>query len=389
MAFFIGRDREARRAYGFDEVALVPGTVTIDPEEVELSTKIGTCTLKIPFIASAMDGVVDVQFSAKMAHLGGLAVLNSEGIQTRYKNPEEIITKIINADPVEAPAILQKIYQEPIQEKLLSQRISELKKSGAIAAISAIPKRAERFSQIAMEAGVDLFFIQSTVTSVQHFSSKYESVDFSKICKSLAKKGIPVVLGNCVTYDSALALMETGAAGILVGIGPGAACTTREVLGMGVPQVTATVDCAAARDFYFKKTGRDVSIITDGGMVTSGDICKAIACGADAVMIGSALAKAKEAPGKGYHWGMAMPDRYLPRGTRIHVGTSANLKEILFGPAKVDDGTQNLAGALRIAMGCLGARNIKEMQLVEIIIAPEIKSEGKIYQKAQKLGMGK
>lgn len=389
MAFFIGRDREARRAYGFDEVALVPGMKTINPEEVEIKSKIGNTTLKIPFIASAMDGVVDVSFAIEMGRCGGLAVLNSEGIQTRYENPEEIIQKIVNAKQEEVTSLLQKIYKEPIKEKLLSKRIEQIKKGGVLAAVSAIPKRSERFSQIALESKVDLFFIQSTVTTVFHQSSKYPPINFSKVCKSLQKKKIPVVIGNCVTYDSALSLMEMGASAILVGIGPGAACTTREVLGMGVPQVTATVDCSAARDFYFKKTGRYVSIITDGGMVTSGDICKAFASGSDAVMIGSGLAKAKESPGKGYHWGMAMPDRYLPRGTRIWVGTTARLKEILLGPARVDNGTQNLSGALKVALGSLGASNIKEMQLVEMIIAPEIKSEGKVYQKVQKLGGNK
>ncbi|MBI4217808.1 MAG: GuaB3 family IMP dehydrogenase-related protein [Elusimicrobia bacterium] len=388
MAFFIGKDREARRAYGFDEIALAPGMVTINPEEVDVSTTIGGVQLKIPMIASAMDGVVDVTFAIEMSNCGGVAVLNSEGVQTRYKNPEEVLKKIVSAKSDEVTHLLQQIYKEPIKENLVSQRIEQIKKSGAIAAISSIPKRAERFSQIALEAGADLFFIQSTVTSVTHESSKYAPVDFSKICKGLKKK-LPVVIGNCVTYDAALSLMETGAAAILVGIGPGAACTTRGVLGMGVPQVTATVDCAAARDFYFKKTGRYVSLITDGGMVTSGDICKAFASGADAVMIGSGLAKSVESPGKGYHWGMAMPDRYLPRGTRVWVGTTALLREILLGPANVDDGTQNLAGALKVAMGSLGAHNVKEMQLVEIIIAPDIKSEGKVYQRAQKLGMGK
>lgn len=388
MAFFIGRDREARRAYGFDEVALVPSLKTINPDEVNVSTAIGTVKLKIPIVASAMDGVVDVGFAVEMSRCGGLAVLNSEGIQTRYDNPEEILQKIVRAGPEEATSLLQKIYKEPIKEKLLAQRIRQIKDEGALTAVSAIPKRAERFSEIALEAGADVFFIQSTVTSVTHESSKYATVDFSKICKRLQKK-VPVVIGNCVTYSAALALMETGASAILVGIGPGAACTTRGVLGMGVPQVTATVDCAAARDFYFKKTGRNVSVITDGGMVTSGDICKAFASGADCVMIGSGLAKAMESPGKGFHWGMAMPDRYLPRGTRVRVGTTAMLKEILNGPANVDDGTQNLVGALRVAMGTLGARNIKEMQLVEIVIAPDMKSEGKVYQKAQKLGMGK
>lgn len=389
MSFFIGRDREARRAYGFDEVALVPGMVTINPEECEIASQIGNVKLKIPFVASAMDGVVDVRFAIEMGKCGGLAVLNSEGIQTRYENPEEILDRIVKAKPEEVTNLLQKIYREPIREKLLARRIEQIKKAKVPAAVSAIPKRAARFSQIAREAGAGVFFIQSTVTSVEHLSSKYEVVNFSKICTDLKKKNIPVVIGNCVTYHAALSLMEVGASGVLVGIGPGAACTTRGVLGMGVPQVTATVDCAAARDFYFKKSGRYVSIITDGGMVTSGDICKAFASGADQVMIGSGLAKAKESPGRGFHWGMAMPDRYLPRGTRIWVGTTAHLEEILLGPANVDDGTQNLAGALKVAMGSLGAKTLKEMQLVEIIIAPDIKSEGKVYQKVQKLGMGK
>ncbi len=388
MAFFIGKDREARRAYGFDEISLVPGLVTVNPEEVDVSTKIGNVTLKVPIIASAMDGVVDVTFASEMGKCGGVAVLNSEGIQTRYKNPEEVLKKIVSAKSEETTNLLQQIYREPIKEELLSKRIEQIKKSGSLAAISAIPKRSERFSALALEAGADLFVIQSTVTSVRHDSTKYSSVDFSKICKKVGKK-LPVIIGNCVTYDAALALMETGASAILVGIGPGAACTSRGVLGIGVPQVTSIVDCAAARDFCFKKTGRYVSIIADGGMVTSGDICKAFASGADAVMIGSGLAKAVEAPGKGYHWGMAMPDRYLPRGTRIWVGTTALLREILLGPANVDDGTQNLVGALQVSMGSLGAHNIKEMQLVQIMIAPDIKSEGKVYQKAQKLGMGK
>ncbi len=388
MAFFIGRDREARRAYGFDEVALVPGMVTINPDETDVSTKIGNLKLKVPIIASAMDGVVDVKFAIEMSKNGGLAVLNLEGIQVRYDNPDEILQRIVSTDPADVTNLLQKIYKEPIKEKLISKRIEQIKKSKGYAAVSSIPKRSERFAQIALEAGADAFFVQSTVTSVRHESSRYETVDFAHICKKVKNK-LPIVIGNCVTYDAALSLMEAGAAGILVGIGPGAACTTRGVIGMGVPQVTATIDCAAARDFFFKKTGRYVSIITDGGMVTSGDICKAFASGADAVMIGSGLAKSIEAPGKGFHWGMAMPDRYLPRGTRIKVGTTASLREILHGPANVDDGTQNLVGALHVAMGSLGAHNLKELQLTEIIIAPDIKSEGKVYQKAQKLGMGK
>ncbi len=386
MAFFIGRDREARRAYGFDEVALVPGTLTINPEEVDTFSQIGAVKLKVPIIASAMDGVVDTKFAIEMGKLGGLAVLNLEGIQVRYENPEEVLEKIVQAPSEETTKLIQEVYTKPIHEELIEKRISQIKQAGVPVAVSAIPKRAEQFAKIAEKAGADIFFIQSTVTTVKHISSQYKEIDFSRICKNLK---IPVVIGNCVTYDAALELMETGCSGVLVGVGPGAACTTRGVLGMGVPQVTATVDCAAARDFYYKKTGRYVSIITDGGMVGSGDICKAYASGADLVMIGSALAKAKEAPGKGYHWGMAMPDRNLPRGTRVFVKTTSSLKEILLGPAIVDDGTQNLVGALKIAMGSLGARNIKELQLVEIIIAPDIKTEGKVFQKAQKVGMGK
>ena len=264
--------------------------------------------------------------------------------------------------------------------------IKEIKKANVPAIVSSIPQKAERFGKIAEEAGCDIFVVQATVTTKKHVSKQYKSTDLKKLCKSLK---IPVVIGNCVTYDVALELMETGCEGLLIGIGPGTACTTRGVLGIGVPQVTATTDCAAARDKYFKKKKKYVSIITDGGMSTGGDICKAIACGADAVMLGNAFARAKEAPGRGYHWGMATPHPNLPRGTRIKVGTSGALSEILFGPARTDDGTQNLVGALMTSMGSLGARNIKEMHSVEIIIAPSIQTEGKVFQAAQRVGMGK
>lgn len=386
MAFFIGRDREARRAYGFDEIALVPGKLTINPDEVDTSIHIGGIKLTIPIIASAMDGVVDTHFAVAMGKLGGLAVLNLEGVQTRYERPKQVLEKIVKATPEQATRLVQSIYKEPIKKKLVARRIKEIKKHNVLCAVSAIPKRAEQFNEIARDAGADIFVIQSTVTTVHHVSSKYKEVNFRNIC---CKSKIPIIIGNCVTYEAALDLMEIGCAGILVGVGPGAACTTRGVLGMGVPQVTTTIDCAAARDYFFKKTGKYISIITDGGMSVSGDICKAFASGADAVMIGSALARAHEAPGKGYHWGMATPDRNLPRGTRIKVGVTATLKEILLGPAMVDDGSQNLLGALRISMGSLGVRTIKEMQLVELIIAPGIKTEGKVFQKAQKIGMGK
>jgi IMP dehydrogenase len=386
MAFFIGRDREARRAYGFDEIALVPGTITVNPEDTEVATRIGSVKLQIPFLASAMDGVVDVGFAIAMGKLGGLGVLNLDGIQTRYADPKPIFKKIADASPEKATKLVQEIYREPIKEKLITQRVREIKKSGALCAISCIPQNAERAGKLAAEAGADVFIIQGTVTTARHRSSKGQVIDLAKFCDRIK---IPVIIGNVVTYDAALELMETGCAGLLVGVGPGAACTSRGVLGLGVPQVTATVDCASARDFYYKKTGRYVSIITDGGMSTGGDICKAFACGSDAVMVGSAFARSEEAPGRGYHWGMATPHHNLPRGTRIRVGTVGTLKQILFGPAQLDDGSQNLVGALRTCMGAVGASNIKEMQLAEIIIAPEIKHEGKLFQQAQRVGMGK
>jgi len=382
MGMWIGINRKARVCYGFDDISLVPGNTTLDPEEVDLSIEIGSYRLKIPIFAAAMDGVVDPKFAVLFGKFGGVAVLNLMGIYTRYKDPYPLIEKIINSNQEESTQIIQNIYKEPVKEELIEERISEIKKENVICAVSCIPQNAERYLDIAQGAGVDIFVVQSTVTTVRHISSRYKPLDLYSFCK---KAKVPIIVGNCVTFEVAYQLMEAGVSGVLVGIGPGAACTTREVLGIGVPQVTATSDCAAARDFYFKKTGRYVPIITDGGMVTSGDICKAFACGADAVMIGSALVKAVESPGRGYHWGMATSDENLPRGTRIKVGTYGTLKEILFGPAKVDDGSQNLIGALKLSMACLGARNIKEMQLVEIAIAPSIKTEGKIYQSVKKL----
>jgi IMP dehydrogenase len=333
-----------------------------------------------------MDGVVDVEFAIAMGKLGGLAVLNLEGVQTRYEDPGEVLDEIAKATPEEATKLVQGIYHEPIKEKLVSKRIKEIKDAGVPAVVSSIPQRAEAFGKISQAAGADIFIVQSTVTTVEHLSKEYKALDFYKFCKQMK---IPVIVGNCVTYEVALELMDTGADAILVGIGPGAACTTRGVLGIGVPQVTSTVDCAAAREKYFKKKKRYVPIITDGGMSTGGDICKAFACGADAVMVGSAFARAKEAPGRGFHWGMATPHANLPRGTRIKVGTTGTLEEILYGPAKLDDGSQNLMGALATSMGNLGARNISEMHKTEIIIAPSIQTEGKVFQVAQRVGMGK
>ncbi len=386
MAFFIGRDREARRAYGFDEVALVPGTVTVNPEDTDVSTRIGSVKLQVPILASAMDGVVDVDFAVAMGRLGGLAVLNLDGVQTRYDNPKPLFKKISEATPDEATRLVQEIYKEPFKEKLVAQRVKEIKAGGALCAVSSIPQNAEKVGKIAADAGADLFVVQGTVTTARFKSSKGPVVDLGKFCERMK---IPVIIGNVVTYSAALELMETGVSALLVGVGPGAACTSRGVLGLGVPQVTATIDCAAARDFYFKKTGRYVSIITDGGMTTGGDVCKAFASGADAVMVGSVFARAEEAPGRGFHWGMATPHHNLPRGTRVRVGTVGSLKQILFGPASLDDGTQNFVGAVRTCMGAVGATTIKEFQLTEIIIAPEIKHEGKLFQQAQKVGMGK
>lgn len=386
MGEYIGIDRKARRCYGFDEIALVPGKVTVNPAEVDTGWQIDKKRYRVPILAAAMDGVVDVRFAITMGKLGGIAVLNLEGVQTRYDNPEEVIKKLVKASSAKATEIIQSIYLKPIKEKLIVKRIRQIKDAKAPAVVSAIPQRAEKFGKIAQDAGADIFVVQSTVSTVKHISSEYKALDLYKFCRTMK---IPVIIGNCVTYEVALELMDTGAAAILVGIGPGAACTTRGVLGIGVPQVTATVDCAAARDFFFKKTGRYVPIITDGGMRIGGEICKAFACGSDAVMVGSAFARAKEAPGRGYHWGMATSHANLPRGTRIHVGTTGTLEEILFGPARLDDGSQNLMGALQTSMGSVGARNIKEFQKTEIIIAPSIQTEGKIFQQVQRVGMGK
>jgi IMP dehydrogenase len=387
---WIGRNRKARVTYGFDEIALVPGRVTINPNEVDITWRLTSkggepLEFKIPILASAMDGVVDVKFAIAMGKLGGLAALNLEGVQTRYKNPEEVLQKIVEADKAEITSLLQKIYQEPVQEDLIRARVKEIKDSGVPVAVSSIPQRATRFGAIAQEAGADIFVVQSTVSTVRHISSEYESLDLAKFCREMR---IPIIVGNTVGFDATYEIMECGPAAVLIGVGPGAACTSRGVLGLGVPQVTATVDCAAARDAYFKKTSRYVPIITDGGMSKGGDVCKALACGADAVMVGSAFAKAHEAPGRGNHWGMATPHANLPRGTRIKVGSTGSLKQILFGPAEVDDGSQNLVGAITTCMGNVGASTLPEFQQTEIIIAPSIKTEGKLFQTVQNVGMG-
>ncbi|MFS8776507.1 GuaB3 family IMP dehydrogenase-related protein [Synechococcus sp. W65.1] len=383
----LGRNRQARRAYGLDEIALVPGRRTLDPSLVDTHFTIGGIQRPIPIIASAMDGVVDVKMAILLSKLGAFGVLNLDGIQTRYADPDEVLEQIAAVGKDEFVPLMQRLYSEPVKPELIQERIRQIKAAGAIAAASCVPAHAAQYGPLVAEAGGDLFFVQATVVSVHHkVPEGMQKLDLAQFCRSMP---IPVVVGNCVTYEVALELMQAGAAGVLVGIGPGAACTSRGVLGVGVPQATAIADCAAARDQFLAETGTYVPIIADGGLVTGGDICKAIACGADAVMIGSPLARAYEAPGRGFHWGMATPSPVLPRGTRIRVGCTGTLEEILCGPARLDDGTHNLWGALRTSMATLGAANLKEMQQVEICIAPSLLTEGKVYQKAQSLGMGR
>jgi len=372
--------KQLRRSYGFDEVAIVPGNITANPDQTNIDFKIDKFTFSIPIIASAMDAVTDVNFASLMSKLGGLAVLNLEGVQTRYDNPKEMLNEIGQASDAEVTPLLQKIYSQPIKENLIGERIEAIKKSGAVCAVSVAPANTKRFALIAAEAGADIFAVQSTVTTTRHISKSYRGLIFSELRESIP---IPIIVGNCVSYSSCLELMRTGISGVLVGVGPGAACTTRQVLGVGVPQVTATMDCAAARDEYLRQSGRYVPIITDGGISNGGDLCKAFASGADAVMLGSIFAQAEEAPGLGYHWGMSHPHPALPRGTRIKVGTTGTLEQILFGPTSVTDGSQNLVGALRTAMGTCGALTIQEMHKVEMVIAPAITTEGKSWQRLQ------
>ena len=334
-----------------------------------------------------MDGVVDVKMAGLLSELGSIGVLNLEGIQTRYEDPEPILKKIESVGKEGFVDLMQELYAEPIKAELITKRITEIKSQGAIAAVSLTPVGASKYGQTVAEAKADLVFIQATVVSTAHLSpDSVTPLDLAKFCREMP---MPVILGNCVTYEVTMELLKAGAAGVLVGIGPGAACTSRGVLGVGVPQATATADCAAARDDYFAETNKYIPIISDGGIITGGDICKCLACGADAVMIGSPIARAAEAPGGDYHWGMATPSPVLPRGTRINVGTTGSIKQILTGPAKLDDGTHNLLGAIKTSMGTLGAKKLKDMQDVDVVIAPSLLTEGKVYQKAQQLGMGK
>jgi IMP dehydrogenase len=379
----IGRGRTARQTYGFDDVALVPGTVTLDPEMVELSCDLAGIPLDLPVLASAMDAVVDVNSAAVLSELGGLAVLHLEGVQCRYEDPGPILDRIASAPTEEAVSVIQEAYREPVKDELILRRVAELREKGAKVAVSPTPITAQHAAEVIGAGKIDAFVVASTVTTAQHISSRYQSPDFRRLADLVQA---PVFVGNCVSYQAALDLMRAGADAVLVGVGPGAACTTRRVLGIGVPQVTAAVDCAAARDDYRRETGKRVPIIVDGGMRVGGDIAKAIAAGADAVMIGSPLAAAEEAPGRGCHWGMATSAIGLPRGTRIKVGVSAPMKQILLGPAKRDDGTMNLFGALRLSMACCGARTIADMQRAEIVVAPALPTEGKAVQRAQGVG---
>ncbi|MBI2831687.1 MAG: GuaB3 family IMP dehydrogenase-related protein [Chloroflexi bacterium] len=374
------RFRELRRSYGFDEVAIVPGDVTINPEQTNTEFEIEKLTFSIPIVAAAMDGVTDVNTAVLMSKLGGFSVLHLEGVQTRYDNPQEILDEIAKAPTAEVTALMQKVYSAPIKDNLVGERIQAIKKAGGICAVSAMPANTKKLASLSVEAGADIFVIQATVTTARHVSRSYRGLIFSELREAVE---IPIIVGNCVSYGACLEIMRTGISGVLVGVGPGAACTTREVLGVGVPQVTATMDCAAARDAYLKESGRYVPIITDGGFRRGGDICKGIVAGADAVMIGSVFAQAKESPGRGNHWGMANPHAALPRGTRVKVGTTAPLKQILFGPTSVTDGSQNLVGALKTAMGVCGAATIKDMHKAELVVAPSITTEGKFWQIAR------
>ena len=369
--------KELERSYGFDEVAIVPGEVTINPEMTSTTMSIGQFSFDSPVMASAMDGSVSPRFASLMHEMGGLGVLNGEGLYTRYEDPYSVLEEIISMDQAEVTEYLQEVYSEPVQDHLIGERVQEIKQSGSIAAIAFTPQTTKRLSPLAVEAGADIIVVQSTVTTARHMSRSYRGLIFSELIESL---NVPVVVGNCVSYAVASELMETGIDAVLVGVGPGAACTTREVTGVGVPQVTATLECAAAREDYFQRTGRYVSVITDGGLRTGGDVCKAMASGADGVMLGTPFAQAAEAPGRGYNWGMANAHPELPRGTRINVGTKGSLRQLMHGPSSVTNGTQNLVGALRVAMGMCGAYTVRDFHKTEMVIAPAIKTEGKHYQ---------
>jgi len=381
----IGRGKRGRRAYGLDEIAIVPSRRTRDPHDVDLSWHLGSFGFEYPLLASAMDGVVSPHTAGIIGRLGGLAVLNLEGIQSRYEEPDAELERIAGFPPDEATRGLQEIYEAPIRPELIAQRIQEIKDQGVVAAGSFTPQKVQRYVDVALEAGLDILVIQGTVVSAEHVSSAEEPLNLKRFISELP---VPVIVGGCASYATALHLMRTGAVGVLVGVGPGAACTTRQVIGVGVPQATAIADAAGARMQHLLETGRYVNVIADGGMSYGGDLAKAIACGADACMIGSPLAKAAEAPGHGYHWGMATFHPELPRGTRVKTRTLGTLEEILLGPAHENDGSLNLMGGLRNAMATCGYDSIQSFQKVEVMVAPTIRTEGKKLQSAQAVGMG-
>jgi len=374
------RFKELRPAYGFDDVAIVPGQVTVNPELTDVSFTIDRIRFSLPILAADLDAVVDPRLAVRFHELGGLALLNLEGLQTRYREPDSALAEIVSASDRDATAVIQRVYSQPIREELIGERIRFIKDRGAVCAVSATPASTKRLAPVAVEAGADMFVVKATVTSARHISRSVRGLILPELCEQLR---VPVLVGNTVTYGACKELMETGIAGVLVGVGPGAICTTREVLGVGVPQVTATIECAAARDEHYRETGRYVPIITDGGMRTGGDVCKALVAGADAVMLGSIFAGTEEAPGRGYSWGMSTGHSQLPRGTRIHIGVNTTLERVLFGPTSRTDGTENLVGAIRTAMGVCGAQTIAEFHEVELIVAPSVKTEGKKYQLAQ------
>lgn len=382
----IGRGRFARRAYGFDEIAFAPGVVTLDPELVDVGWEWASRKFGLPVLAAAMDAVVEPRFAADMTRLGGLAVLNLQGVQTRYEKPEKAIEQIISCPAEDAVTTSQRIYSEPVKDELILRRISEMRELGACVVVSTVPADAQRIAEKVGPGKVDVFVVEATITTARHISNGTRTLSFKALSDIVQA---PVIVGNCVTYQAAIELMQAGADAVLVGVGPGAQCTTRRVLGIGVPQVTAIADVAAARRDHEAATGKRVEVIANGGMRVGGDISKAIASGADAVMLGSSLATAKEAPGKGFQWGMSTGDAALPRGTRIEVGTAGTLREILLGPSHREDGSMNLIGGLRLAMASCGAANLREMQKAELVIAPALLTEGKAHQRAQGVGHGR
>ncbi len=381
----IGRGKSGRRAYGFDDIAIVPSRRTRDPEDVDISWEIDAFRFDLPLMASAMDGVVSPATAIEIGRLGGLGVLNLEGVWTRYEDPEPLLDEIAQLDVDKATARMQQIYMEPIKPELVTQRIREIKDAGVVSCASLTPQRTEQFARALVDAELDLFVIQGTVVSAEHVSKTGEPLNLKRFIREF---DIPVVVGGCASYQAALHLMRTGAVGVLVGVGPGHACTTRGVLGIGVPQATAIADARAARAQHLDETGVYVQVIADGGMGTGGDIAKAVVCGADAVMIGSPLAAAVEAPGKGYHWGMATFHPTLPRGARVKTSTRGTLREILVGPAHENDGRLNLFGALRTSMATCGYESVKEFQKAEVMVAPALQTEGKDLQRSQGIGMG-